>query len=72
MPRTGEQVVNALLARALRARNPRWREHIAAERTGILRGQPGKRPDIVISPPGARENVADGGHRDGVCARLYG
>lgn len=59
MPRTGEQVVNALLARALRARNPRWREHTSAERTGILRGQPGKRPDIVISPPGSQTVIIE-------------
>ena len=59
MPSTGEQVVNALLARALRARNPRWRKHTSAERTGILRGQPGKRPDIVISPPGSQTVIIE-------------
>lgn len=47
---TSEKAFNALLAQALDWRHPRWR--VNAEQSGVLAGQHGKAPDIVIDPPG--------------------
>ena len=52
MPGTVEPAFNYALAEALRGKHPRWGEAIGGERTGVLWGDAGKRPDIVIPHPG--------------------
>lgn len=47
---TAEPAINALLALALDQRHPRW--DVYAEQTRVLRGDPSKKPDIVIMPRG--------------------
>lgn len=46
---TSEKAFNALLAQELDWRHPRWR--VNAEQSGVLAGQHGKVPDIVIDTP---------------------
>ena len=48
---TSEKAFNALLAQALDWRHPRWR--VNAEQSGVLAGQHGRVPDIIIDPSGA-------------------
>ena len=52
MAHTDEKAFNALLAQALSQRHPRW--EVNAEQSGVLRGQSGRTPDIVITPMGGR------------------
>ena len=61
MPRTAETAFNPALAEALRGKHPRWREagRIGAEQTGVLRGHPAERPDIVIRHPGGAPVVVE-------------
>ncbi len=61
MPRTSEPAFNPALAEALRGKHPRWREpgRIGAEQTGVLRGHPAERPDIVIRHPGGAPVVVE-------------
>lgn len=47
MAHTSEKAFNALLAQALEWRHPRWK--VNAEQSGVLTGQLGKVPDIVIT-----------------------
>ena len=47
MAHTSEKAFNALLAQALELRHPRWQ--VNAEQSGVLTGQLGKVPDIVIA-----------------------
>lgn len=50
MAHTSEKALNALLAQALEWRHPRWK--VNAEQSGVLAGQLGRAPDIVITPSG--------------------
>ena len=47
---TDEKAFNVVLAQALGVRHPRW--EVAAEQSGVLRGESGKQPDIIITPKG--------------------
>ena len=49
---TNEVALNIVLADALRSKNPRWKNYIGAEQGNTIFGAAGKRPDIVINPPG--------------------
>lgn len=49
---TNEVAFNTVFAEALRSKNPRWKNYIGAEQGNILIGASGKRPDIVVAPPG--------------------
>ncbi|MCY4217810.1 MAG: hypothetical protein OXE56_00840 [Gammaproteobacteria bacterium] len=48
--KTYETAFNLVLSDALRCRHPQWRHHIQAERTGVIEGAQGLRPDILITP----------------------
>jgi len=48
---TSELAFNALFAIALDQRHPRWDVH--AEQTQVLRGDAGKKPDLVVVPQGS-------------------
>ncbi len=50
--RTVESAFNNALASVLSRKHPRWRDGVAAERTGVLRESSALRPDIVIHHPG--------------------
>ena len=50
MAHTSEKALNALVAQALEWRHPRWK--VNAEQSGVLAGQLGRAPDIVITPSG--------------------
>lgn len=52
MPHTNEKAFNGYLAAALDKRHPRWEVNV--EQSGVLRGQRGKSPDIIITPTGAK------------------
>ena len=45
--RTSEKVLNGALAAALNGCHPRWR--VEAEQSGVVRGAPGRSPDLVIT-----------------------
>ncbi len=59
MPRTSETAFNPELARALRGKHPRWRDAIGAEQSGVLKDEPGLRPDIVIRHPGGTPVIVE-------------
>ena len=50
MPHNSELTLNSQLAAVLRTLNPAW-EALSAERTQVLRGAAGKRPDILLPDP---------------------
>ena len=50
--RTVESAFNNALASVLSRKHPRWRDGVAAERTGVLRESSALRPDIVVHHPG--------------------
>lgn len=52
MAHTDEKAFNALLAKALNERHPRW--EVNAEQSGVLQNESGKTPDIVITPRGGK------------------
>lgn len=49
---TIEQALNFALADVLREKHPLWKTAISAERTKVLKGSPGKQPDIIMSLEG--------------------
>lgn len=50
---TTEPAFNLEFSRVLRRKHPRWKNAISAEQVRVLRGQPQKQPDIVLSPAGS-------------------
>ena len=59
MPGTTEPSFNTELARLLRGKPPRWRDRIGAEQSGVLKGRPGLRPDIVVRHPGGAPVIVE-------------
>ena len=52
-PRTTEGVFNAALGNVLRRKHPRWDgDRIGVEQTGVVEGEAGLRPDIIVRHPG--------------------
>ena len=49
---TIEQALNFALADVLREKHPLWKNAISAEQTKVLKGSPGKQPDIIMSLEG--------------------
>lgn len=56
---TTEPAFNLELSRVLRQKHPRWKNAIGAEQVRVLRGQPQKQPDIVLSPAGSSPVVLE-------------
>lgn len=49
---TTEQAFNFAFGDVLRGKHPLWKDALGVEQTHVLRGAPGKQPDIILSPPG--------------------
>ena len=56
---TIEQALNFALAGVLREKHPLWKNAISAERTKVLKGSPGKQPDIIMSLGGSSPVVIE-------------
>ena len=57
MPNNTESTINDALASVLRTKNPAWRKKITSERTGVIQGKAGLRPDILL--PGSAPIVIE-------------
>ncbi len=53
MASTSEGFFNSSLGDVLRGKHPLWKDAIGVEQTGVLKGAPGKQPDLLLSPPGS-------------------
>ena len=51
--RISEGSVNDAIGQLLRTKNVRWKKCIETEKTGVISGKAGKRPDIIVNHPGS-------------------
>ena len=51
--RISEGLVNGAIGQLLRTKNLQWKKCIETEKTEVISGKAGKRPDIIVNHPGS-------------------